>query len=301
MALATGARHDLSYVAEVTFGATPNTPTMKYLRQTGNTLALAKNALASAELRADRQIPFIRHGQRRVQGDISFELSYGAFDDILEGALFGAWSTNVLKVGTTQKFYTFERRFVDVSEYYRFTGCMVNTLSLSIRPDAIVTGSFGIVGKDMANASSALGSPTDVASNEPFDSFTGTIEEGGASIATVTALDINIDNGLDPAMVVGASTTPQFFAGRSNVTGTLSAYFETEALLQKFIDETETSIEVVLEDVDGNSLTILLPRIKYTGGAMDVTNEDGVVVNMPFQAVRDSSEATNLKLTRAAA
>jgi hypothetical protein len=98
---------------------------------------------------------------------------------------------------------------------------------------------------------------------------------------------------------VGDPTTPQIVPGRSNVTGTVRAKFENLTALNKFINETESSISVTLESDEGGDWTILIPRIKYSGGEINVTSPDEAVeINMPFQALRDSSEATNIKITR---
>lgn len=299
MTQAQGARHSISYVAESTFGTTPASPTMLQLRNTGTTLMTQKESFQSEEIRNDRQIVDLRHGTRTAEGDINFELSYGAFDDWLEAALFGTWATNVLKVGVTPKSFTVERAFDDVSQYFPFTGVMVNTMSLSISPNAMVTGTFGVIGTGvMTPSGTSLGSPSAAASNPPFDGFTGTITEGGAS-AHVTALTLELNNNLNPSYVVGSDTAPQVLAGQAILTGNLTAWFESEAMVNKFLNETESALSLTLEGASGGDLTIDIPRLKYTGASVDVTNaNDGVVVSMPFTALRDSSEATNLKLTR---
>ena len=55
-----------------------------------------------------------------------------------------------VKAGTTKRSFTIEREFGDIDKYARFTGCMINTINLSLKPNAIVTGTFGIVGKTAA-------------------------------------------------------------------------------------------------------------------------------------------------------
>jgi hypothetical protein len=65
------------------------------LRRVSSSLALAKDTYQSAEIRADRQIADFRHGVKRVQGNISGELSpltYGAF---FEAASRGTWAAAV--------------------------------------------------------------------------------------------------------------------------------------------------------------------------------------------------------------
>lgn len=305
MAQAQGSRHSVAFIAESTFGTTPATPEFTDLPNTGCTLRTVKDNFMSETIRNDRQIVDHRHGLKRIEGDLNFEAAYGNFDEWLEAALFGTWSTDVLKAGTTAKSFTVERAFNDVSEFHLFTGVMVNSLSLDIEPNAMVTGTMGLIGQDMTVASSTAdnaGGITAAAANDPFDGFTGSIQEGGGSVDNVTSFSLSLENNLAPAFVVGSDTTPQVLAGRSVLTGSLTSFFESETLLNKFLNETESSLQVVLTDPDGNSWTIDVPRIKYTGADVDVTNADeGVLAVMPWQALRDSSEETNLKITRAAA
>lgn len=305
MAFASGSQHGLRFVPESSWGATPSTPQTIYLRHTSCAIALSKDGFQSQELRSDRQISDFRHGVKRVQGDIGFELSYGEYDAFLEAALFGEFdyqedisADNVLKAGTVRKSFTIERAFLDITQFGVFTGCMVNSFSLSIPANNIVTGSFGIVGKDGSYSGSALtAEPTAAQTEAPFDSFTGAIKEGSSSIAIVTSLDINLENGLDPNLVIGSNTAAAITDGRSNVTGSVSAYFENLTLLNKFINETESSIEITLGG-ETKKYDINIPRIKYTGGDNPVSGEGPIMLNLPFQALLCDTLKTNLQITR---
>jgi hypothetical protein len=68
-------------------------------------------------------------------------------------------------------------------------------------------------------------------------------------------------------------------------------------MYNKFLNETESALSVTLDGPAGD-LTILLPRIKYSGGEVPVTGEGPVVLDMPFQALRDATAATNIQITR---
>ncbi|MEJ8571227.1 phage tail tube protein [Microbaculum marinum] len=301
MTNATGARHGLSYVAESVFGTTPGpspAPSMLRFRYTGTTLNAAKDSFVSQEVREDRQIVDARHGAKRPAGNMAFELSYGAFDDWLEGALFGAWSTNVLKVGTTPKSFSVERRFTDINKYLVFAGVMVNTFSLQARPNGMITGSFDVLAADVAKGLASLGTPSDVATNAPFDAISGAISEGGSPSAIVTGVDLNLNNNLAPDFVIGSATAPTIDAGRSNLTGNVTARFPNFDLLDKFLDETESELSFALQDPAGNQLQFDIPRIKYTGGEIPHDTEQSLTLTLPWQGLRDESESTNFKITR---
>jgi hypothetical protein len=302
--MADGSRHSLRMVAESSYGVTPSNPVFDYIRHTGTTLGLTKEGLQSEELRDDRQISDFRHGARQVGGDISIELSYGSFDKILEALLGGTWTANVLKAGTTRRSFTLERFFGDIlpanKPYHRFTGVEFNTLQLQINANAIVTGTIGVVGKDMVTDTAIVPGATynAVSTTSPLDSFTGTLNEAGTPIAVITEIQLNLDNGLDPRFVVGSKTTLRPSIGRSNVSGTITAYFENSLLLDKFINETESSILFNLPDGVGNNLKFTLPRIKYNGGQPDVQGEGPITLSMPFQALLDAATGTNIIIER---
>lgn len=294
---ASGSRHEIRYVPEVTMGTTPAGPTMKRLRNTGSTLNLTKEALTSAEIRADRQITDQRHGARRIGGDVNFELSYGAFDEFLAGVMFGEWNANVLKAGTTLKTFTLERAFTDVSQFLVYTGCAVNSMSLQVQPNRMLTGTFGMIGLNMDTDVAQLGVATDVATNPVMDSFTGSLQEGGSPNAVVTSLSLDVNNGIDPSFVIMKNAADDLTYGRSNVTGRISCKFNDLAMYNKFVNEVESSLSITLDGVGGD-YTILLPRIKYTGGDIPVSGEGPVVLDMPFQALLDPVTGTNLQITR---
>jgi len=300
MTIATGSRHNLSYILESTFGTTPSSPGFTPIRHTGTTMGLTKEAMESEELREDRQIAHYRHGNKSVSGDINFELSYGGLDALLEAVMCGSWATNVLKAGTTRRSFTLERHHQDIGKYLRSTGCQFNAFSLSVAPNSMVTGSFGVIGKGFTTSSSTLGSSTYSAetTTAPFDSFTGSITEGGSAVAVITGLELNVDNGMEALYVVGSDETLEPSIGKSTVTGSITAYFENTALIDKFIGETASAIVFTLTDALGNDYIVSLPNIKYNSGSPEVSGPGAITVTLDFVALYNASDASQMKITR---
>lgn len=300
MTIASGSRHSLAFVAEVTYGTTPSTPTWTDVRHTACTLGLTKETVESEEIRADRQILTVRHGNRAAGGDIEGELSYGSYDYLFEACLCGTWSTDVLKAGTTRRSFTFERRFQDVTQYFRTLGGEVNSVSLSCAPNAMIGVSFGIIGQDVTLTQTAVASSTYSAATttSQFDSFSATLSEGGSTIALVTSLEVMLENGIEPQYVIGDDETVRPSIGRSRVSGSLTAYFENETLFNKFLNETVSSLTLLLTDTAGNTLQIEVPELKYTSGSPDVSGEGSVTVSMDYVGTYDASAASNIVITR---
>lgn len=204
-----------------------------------------------------------------------------------------------ISTGTNLRTFSIEKAHTDIDQYQLFTGCGINSMSLSISPNQMVTGSFSVMGSDMSlSQSTNANSVTDAPTSSPFDSFTGSIKEGGSTIAIVTDLSLSIENGLSQNYVVFTDGAVSLTDGRSRVTGSISVYFEDETLLEKFVNETESDLVFTLTDTDGNGYRFILPRIKYTGAPTPVSGEDNIILNMPFMALYDSTEGTNLILDK---
>lgn len=303
MAFAQGSRSDLTYVVESTFGTTPATPNMTKIPYNTHSLDLSKEVLESAEIRSDRLTDVNRHGARQIGGDIEVEFRATDYDDLIESALFSTFSANVIKVGTTLKHLSIEDRALDIDQYRLFKGCTVNTFGMNVQANNMVTATFGIIGKDATiSGTSVDATPTEASGNDPYDgnNFVSSITEGGSAISIVTGLEFTLENNIDPTFVIGSTSTPQLEYGRANITGTLTAYFEDASLINKFLDETESELQFVLDDsVTGNQYTFYFPRIKYNGAPVPVNDEQSRVLSLPFVALRDSVEETNIKITKA--
>lgn len=300
MPFAQGSRTQLAYVSEVTYGSTPSTPAMVSVPFNTHSLDLTKTRVQSAEITPDRMPRIDRHGQRTVAGDIVVEMRPADYDFLLEAAMFGAFSTNVLNTGTTVKSFTAEDGALDITQYRAFTGCMVNTMQISVAPNQMTMATFGIIGKDMTQSTTPLDASLTAASgNEPFDSYSGAITEGGSAIAYVNSIDFTLNNNLNPAFVLGATTTPQMEFGQSTLEGTMTVYYQDKALIDKFLGETESSLQIVMNDrVAGKDYTVLMPRIKINGAAVPVSSPQSRLITIPFVALRDSSTGTQLRITR---
>jgi hypothetical protein len=306
-----GSRHNLYAVPEAIYGTTPTTPALEQIRVKTCTLGLSKDPLESEELRSDRQIADFRLGSNQVGGDITFEMSYGSFDTILESALMGIWEVDQpsagidrLRVGVERKPFSFLRHFSDIlsadKPFYLYTGCEISTLSLAISANSMITGSMSILGSGQTISIAAPAGATypPVSTTIPLDAFTGSLKENDITIAVITEIALTLENGLEPRFVVGSKNTIEPKTGRARLSGSVTAYFENSTLVEKFINETESSLEFELPDAAGNLQTYVIPRIVYTGGKPDVTDEGSIMLTMPFQALLDPASSTNFEIQR---
>lgn len=85
-------RTQIGIVEEVTIGTTPTSPAFETLRVTVPNLTTAKQSKVSNELRADRQITDRITVGFQAGGDIGQEVSYGAADSLIRGAMQSEWA-----------------------------------------------------------------------------------------------------------------------------------------------------------------------------------------------------------------
>ncbi len=298
---AQGSRSSLSFIIESTFGTTP-AGNFQNIPFTSHGLNLTKDLVAGTDIQADRMPRHERHGNKQSAGDIVADLRELDFDPFLESVMLNAWDTNVLKVGTTPKYFSIEDYSADIDQARLFTGQTVSTMGVSIAPNQMVTATFGMVGKGMTIG--ATEKTQDAAStNSPFDAYSGDLQIGNnvaglASSAIITQIDFNVTNSFAPTFVVGSDETPALEVGRAEVTGSFSAYFQDAALINRFLNETESAIQVSVQDPSSNSLTFLFPRVKINSADVGVDGPTSRIISMGFTALYDTTEATNLKITR---
>lgn len=82
MTIAAGLFKQLAYKVESSFGVAPGQSAGQLLRRVQSTIDLAKEAYAANEKRTDFQIADYRHGVRRVQGQLTGELSPKTYADL---------------------------------------------------------------------------------------------------------------------------------------------------------------------------------------------------------------------------
>lgn len=305
---ATGSRASLSYIEESTFGTTP-AGNFQNLPFTSHTLDLSKDRVAGNDIQSDRMNRIDRHGNRQVGGDIVFDLRAGDFDTILESAMLNTWVTNtaptedVLDVGVTPKYFSIEDYQADIDYARLFTGCTVNTMNLSIAPNQMITTTVGVVGKDMT-ISQTEKTQNASSTNSPFDSYSGVLQmadTGGtlADVGVVTSLDLTLNNGFGPLFVIGDDSAPALEYGSAVVEGTMTAYYEDDTIINRFLNETETDILVSVDDPTGsNTYGFRMPRAKINGAAVPVGGPESRIITMPFVALYDDTYGTNFRITR---
>ncbi|MDA8114988.1 MAG: phage tail tube protein [Acidithiobacillus sp.] len=373
---AVGANSSLAYVQETSFGVTPPSPSPKTLRALlGSKFDLTRTTFASKEMNSARQVMALTYGNRDGKGSVPIEFSYGSYDDLLEACMGGTWTTNVLKIGNTKRSFTVEQRWPDINLSELNTGTVITGMSLSVKPNAVVTGSFDHQFKDQTSvqmyadgvqtiafdgtaktltratgsfitdgfavgdsvaitgaatsannttivittltatvmtASAAtlttdtaktgvtlaktLGTPAAADTNPKFDSFTGTLSEGGNPLAIVTGIDFKLAQTVASSNVLFDPTIQQVSLGTVSVTGTLVVRFINNAVKAKFLSGTTSDLSFQL-GATSKMYQFDMSKVCYTSATTDSV-ETELTQTLAFQAIYNATDATSLMITR---
>lgn len=309
MPFANGSEVRVAIVPETAFAQTPATPSFQTLRLTSGGLRTNKTTVTSDERQADRNVRDEILTGLAAGGSYNFEFSADTFDALLAGALRSAWSSNVLKNGVLRPSFTIEETLElgDNDSFSRFPGATVNTMSLSITAREKVTGSVAFMARQEVLGSAPITGATYAAAN------TNAVANASTNVAALTvgaispaprvrSLTFEINNGLRERPEVGSPYSNEYGADRCNITGTLNAYFESNDLYQAVLDHGTAALSLTIGAEANKKYTLLFPKIRLGDGERAVGgNSDDVMVNIPFRALLDPTEACSLKITRAVA
>lgn len=197
-------------------------------------------------------------------------------------------------IGTTYRSFTIERWLTDRSLYQQFRGVRHNQMTISIPASGLVGVTFSVIGQNGTgfSSTSAASAYTATPQTTPFAAVNGELYEGGAVLGLVTAAEITVNNNMAGPQVVGTNLTPDLLFGRfADVSGTITVLFTNADMHNKFVNETESTLIIRLQNKDTFDSTtefvnLVLPRIKYSGGDVDDSPDTGITVTMPFVALK---------------
>jgi hypothetical protein len=205
-------------------------------------------------------------------------------------------STSRLVNGSTMKSYSVEVGHLDINQFRQYTGMIPSKLDLKIGVGSIITGSCEFMGKGMTLVQTT-GMGTVVASKgySPANAVRGVFDilEGGSSITATTYIksaDIMIDNSLRGQEAVGVLGNAGVAAGTIVASGKLEVYFADKVIYEKFLNNTETSLAIPVQDNLGNGYIIVFPRMKYTAAKINATGLDqDNMLSLDFDALMDNT------------
>lgn len=204
--------------------------------------------------------------------------------------------------GTTVYSYSIEREYTDTAnEFVMNLGMTLGGMTLNVTPDEIVTGVFNFLGsKAESAAATAAGTPVAASTTSVMnavDNVVAILEDG--AVYGSTAFTMALTNNLRERPEIAALGAISIGAGKVGVTGTLEAYFETKAVMDKYLGNTPTKLAVIFQDDAGNGYVFDFPQVKYTNGRRSGggINTD-IFALVDWTAYKDPTELNTISIQR---
>lgn len=305
----------IAIVEEDVYGVTPTTPAFLVVRTTGEGIAFAPTTTKSNEMNPARQVTDSILTGGSVTGDLNFEMAHELwFDSLLAGAFCEDWNANQLRIGTSLRSFTLEKKIPvpdGPTQYHRYAGCTINGFSFDVKPNQAITGSFTVLGKGVTVSESPLSGATYM---NPHLTPVMTaprvvgIEIGGVSAVSqcFNNLQIEMNNNNRAIECIGTLGAKELALGRCEITATFGVLFSDSTLLQTLIDQIETSLAFETDDTltvgspaEHNSYAWFLPRVKFTANPVVAGGTAQDVVNaVTSEGLLDPTTGTALQVTR---
>ena len=193
-----------------------------------------------------------------------------------------------------------EHYHIDKAYAELFVEGRVGGFNVQLPASGMSTVDFELLCRDMETYSGGQApfftSPTDVSTTGIMAAVNGMLRVGGDVVAVITGLNIQHQMDLSGDPVVGSNLLPDILAGRSIVSGQMTANFQDATLINAFRNESEIDILAYLTTTSAENtpaMTFYLPRVKLGGASKPLQGEGAQTITLPFQALKfEGAEAT---------
>jgi hypothetical protein len=217
---------------------------------------------------------------------------------VAEGPIAGSTATVIGKVtfappsGHTDLSYSIEHWHSDLVLSEVYSGCKINRMPVNIPPSGMSTIGFEFMGKDIVTAGAEyFTAPTAETTTGILAGPNGIIVAQSGAIAIATGLSFTYDGNMSAEPVIGSTTYADIAEGRILVGGQLTAMFDSAAVRDYFLNETEVQLIAALAvspAAAADFMSFALPRVKFGDAAKD-DGDKNLILTLPFTALYNSA------------
>lgn len=275
---------------------------------TGN---FAKLPIISFDLSASRPLvadPVLSQGYGRkppptyydkleVRGTAVVPLDTGNIDfwlNLLAGPIATAGTyTDTYTFGATPISATFEKAFLDVSDYWLYTGVHATGFTLNFAPLGTANLTIPLIGMGSAamSGSTSAGTVT-TATFAPLRLIGSTFSINASAVGNITAGTLTLDNGLDPVYTMDAATTGApsgVDGGQMSLKGSVTARYDGNTVDGYARAGTSYPVAISIPITGGFALSFNVGQAKFETVSPPISGPGGVEQTINFVGEYDGS------------
>ena len=179
--------------------------------------------------------------------------------------------------------------------FHEFVGCQINAFSLSVGTSGTIETSFTLMGANMTEETSHVGTVSAVSAAErvPFQASDAQVTFNGSGSNVCTEFSLSVDNGMSAMYVIGDDTPIEGHLGKSAVTGSMTVLFESNAEYTRFVSNNKTAIVLTIgSGVTG--LSFEMPVCALTAGTVEIASDGAVTASIEYTALFDSGVSSSI-------
>lgn len=244
--------------------------------------------------------------------------------DSVSGTLVDGTGTYKVRSGTraaggsTKQEFTYVKKITNASGgtfYECLLGNLVNSWSLQVSPNSILTTSFEFLGRKIAadftgtfdiDANGNVGSGTSIdlptytstttstaPANKPFNAISNaSVILDGSLSSVISSLQLTLSNNAFGEPVVGVQGNQFVEFGNLAVSGSVEAIVDDTVLYEKFINDQPATVAIYLVDASDQAYIIDLPSVRLNDGGTSIPGQTGSV-KLPLQFGAGVDSVTN--------
>ena len=205
--------------------------------------------------------------------------------------------------------FTLETAFNDVNQYLVQDGMRVGGFSLEVETGSIVTGAYTFEGRETkrrASESTLLGAAPytvlDSTATEVMNATTnvGSLEKNGSALATaIQSISLEGEASLRAQPAVGSKFPCGVGAGRFNLTGSVTAYFQDGSMYDDFLNHETVALSWHFTDLEKNTYKYTIPAMKFSEDEVAPGGiDEDIIENISFTAFRDPATGCMFQIDR---
>lgn len=191
----------------------------------------------------------------------------------------------------TRRTYYLQQYYTDIDQAEVFGGCRWTGFRIRGTPNGMAEVEFSVMGMSqdaLATGSSPYYISPTAFTTDPLVFADAVVSFGGTDIVVATAFELNYAMTAQSLEVIGSSNSGGVFENEARITGSISILAEDLTNIDRFEDETELELHILLTEPDASPpkdyISLFVPRLKLSGAEKPLGQDGPMIVTMPFTA-----------------
>ena len=186
-----------------------------------------------------------------------------------------------------------------------YTGCRVSSANFSVSAGGLLSGSYDLMGVDVATATAAGTASYGTENPYTFKDATISIGSGSAAAVSSSCVDnwsISINQALVEDRCLGSAVRQRIEPGMAEITGDFNMRYEDNTIMDVFLNQTKANITATFEGpsisaTENHSITFKAYNAYFNGSMPNVGSAGEIIKHtIPYRAIRESAVAGALEI-----